>query len=331
MNIKQCTYLLAIAESGYLSHAAAHLNISQAALSKFLSQQERQLGITLFVRFKKRLYPTPAGKIYLEAAQQMLFMKNNILISLRQFHSNNTLTIRAVSTPHRGAESFSRVYPKFMAVYPHINLKLEEEYSAKQELLIHNNGADFACGSGRHADYPDICNIPITREEVFLTVPSFHVLAKYASKDIDHPVSIPLRVFRDSPFVLPSDKSNIRLIANELFARNHFSPIIAYESANTIAVDSMIKVGLGIGFTTHRYLKADSGMVYFRLDPPCQEVTYLRYRKGHVFTKEELFFCGLVIQERIAQPYNYLIEGEEAALFLNALNLAKETEDAHEA
>lgn len=330
MNIKQCTYLLAIAEFGYLSHAAAYLDISQAALSKFLSEQERQLGVTLFVRYKKQLYPTPAGKIYLDAAQQMVSAKNNILISLRQFSTDSAFTIRAISTPHRGAEAFSRVYPKFMSFYPHINLKLEEEYSAMQELMIHNNSADFACGSSRHADYPDICNIPITREEVFLTVPSFHMLAKYASKDIEHPVSIPLRVFRDSPFVLPSDKSNIRLIANELFARNNFSPIIAYESTNTIAVDSMIKVGLGIGFTTHRYLRADSGMVYFRLDPPCQEITYLRYRKGHVFTKEELVFCGLVIQERITQPYNYLIEGEEVALFMDAVKLIRETEDTHE-
>lgn len=330
MNTRQCTYLLAIAEAGYLSRAAAHLDISQAALSKFLSEQERQLGITLFVRHKKQLYPTPAGKIYLEAAQQMLHTKNNILISLKQFSPDNAVTIRAISTPHRGVETFSRVYSKFMTVYPHINLKLDEEYSAKQEQLIHNNIADFACGSSQHMDYPDVCNIPISKEEIFLTVPSFHMLAKYASKDLDHPVSLPLRIFRDSPFVLPSVKSNIRRIASDLFARNHISPIIAYESSDSTSVDAMIRAGLGIGFITHRHLKADSGMVYFRLDPPCQEITYLRYRKGHVFTKEELFFCGLIIQERIALPYNYLIEGEETALFMDSLKMIRETEDSHE-
>lgn len=327
MNTRQCTYLLTIAEFGYLSHAAARLDISQAALSKFLAEQERLLGVNLFIRYKKKLYPTSAGTVYLEAARQMISVKNNLLQSMGQFASGSHTTIRAISTPYRGVELFSSVYSHFLAAYPNIDLKLDEAYSAKQEALIHEGKGDFACGAGRHTDYSDVCNLPILKEEVFLTAPSFHALAKYAGTDIHHPVSLPLRMLQDTPFVLPTRRSNLRIIADELFAQNNVSPIIAFESNNSIAVDSMLKMGMGVGFTTHRYVKEGSGMVYFRLDPPCQEITYLRYRKNRTITKEERYLCGLIIRERMKLPANYLVESSDTAFFLNGLKPSSEPEE----
>ena len=70
MNTRQLTYVLSIAETGNLSAAAKELGVSQPALSKYLAELEDELGTELFLRYKKQLYPTAAGKIYLEAAKR---------------------------------------------------------------------------------------------------------------------------------------------------------------------------------------------------------------------------------------------------------------------
>ena len=72
MQIKNMSYIIALAEAGTLSAAGKQLGISQPTLSVFLSNLEQELGIDLFLRDKKKLIPTPAGRIYLEAARRIL-------------------------------------------------------------------------------------------------------------------------------------------------------------------------------------------------------------------------------------------------------------------
>ena len=72
MNARYCEYFCAIEESGSISQAAKKLGISQAALSKFLSEQESRMHAVLFVRRSRRMYPTPAGRAVLDASRRIL-------------------------------------------------------------------------------------------------------------------------------------------------------------------------------------------------------------------------------------------------------------------
>lgn len=319
MNTRKYLYMVTIAECGYLSVAANRLGISQAALSKFLNGQEQFLSTELFVRYKKRLYPTAAGLVYLEAANQILSTKNRTLSSINRLNDSPIRTLRAAFTPYRGAALFSRVYNKFEACFPNIELQLEETFSSEQELKIHQGLADFALGVNCHANYSDICNLAVCREELVLTVPSFHPLAKYAGSDLQHLVSLPLRMFWDTPFCLPSKKNNIRIVAENLFEKAGFFPVIAFESDNGMTVDSMIRQGTGVGFISRRYVRPDENVVYFRLDPYCYEVTYLRYSVNRILSKIDCCLCGLTIQERLTSKHHTLIRSDQVKAFLNCL------------
>lgn len=59
MKLEQLPYILEIASCQNLSGAAQKLGISQPALSKYLSNLEGELGMELFRRYRKKLYPTP--------------------------------------------------------------------------------------------------------------------------------------------------------------------------------------------------------------------------------------------------------------------------------
>lgn len=61
--------LLVIAERGYTTAAAEHLNLSQSAVSKQLLGLEELLGFPVFARTGQGMVPTEAGAIYIEQAK----------------------------------------------------------------------------------------------------------------------------------------------------------------------------------------------------------------------------------------------------------------------
>ena len=317
MNTKQYLYMTTIAECGYLSSSAKRLNISQAALSKFLKSMEDYLDAELFIRHKKRLYPTIAGSIFLETAQRILSTKNQTLGSIKRITDNYIPEIKVGVTPYRGAAIFGQVYSKFMGVFPSMDIKMEEIFSSEQETKIHNGIITFAMGTGCHYDYPDVFNLPISREELILVIPSFHPMAKNASKDLNNLTRINLKDFWDMPFCLLTKKNNIRIIAEDLFKEAGFYPVISFESDNSIALDSMIRRGVGVGIISRRYVRPDENVVYFRLDPYSYEITYLRHPADHVFTDVERYLCNLMIRERIDNENHFIIESPKVNEFLS--------------
>ena len=64
--------LVALGEQGNLTHVARMMNITQPALSKWLSQLEDEIGLTLFERHSKGLRPTEGGKLLLQHAQRLI-------------------------------------------------------------------------------------------------------------------------------------------------------------------------------------------------------------------------------------------------------------------
>src|SRR5688572_11851204 len=63
---------LSIAERGSFRHAAAHLGITQTALSHRIKKFEEQVQVTLLTRTTRQVALTPAGVSLLPRAQQLI-------------------------------------------------------------------------------------------------------------------------------------------------------------------------------------------------------------------------------------------------------------------
>jgi LysR family cyn operon transcriptional activator len=72
MLVRQAHCLLAVAEHGSFTRAAAALHISQPALSQQIIHLEEQLGAQLFDRSGKVIKPTDAGRTYIEHVRRAL-------------------------------------------------------------------------------------------------------------------------------------------------------------------------------------------------------------------------------------------------------------------
>ncbi|MBS0232076.1 MAG: transcriptional regulator CynR [Proteobacteria bacterium] len=72
MLIRQAHYLLAVADHGNFTRAAAALRISQPALSQRILDLEAQLGLQLFDRSGRTVKPTDEGRTYIEHVRRAL-------------------------------------------------------------------------------------------------------------------------------------------------------------------------------------------------------------------------------------------------------------------
>ena len=85
MDLREQKYVCALADCGNLTRAAEKLYISQPALSIYIANLEKNMGIPLFERNGKKFALTYAGERYVERARKMLKLErefNDELIDL---------------------------------------------------------------------------------------------------------------------------------------------------------------------------------------------------------------------------------------------------------
>ena len=72
LEVRHLKLVRAVVREQGLTRAAAHLHLTQPALSHQLAELESRLGTALFVRAGRRLRPTPAGDRLVETAESVL-------------------------------------------------------------------------------------------------------------------------------------------------------------------------------------------------------------------------------------------------------------------
>lgn len=306
MQTRQLHYLLTIAELGSLSLAAQALGISQPALSKVLAEWEALCGSPLFLRHRRRQVPTALGRAVLESAGKIVDEQNRMMLTMRTVTGSTRQNIRVCTAPNRGAIIYSKIYNQFARRYPGISLHLTELYAREQPNAIVRGQVDLALGAG--TDSALVTDIPFAREELLVSLPSSHPLARQPR--------IRLRDLRDTPFVLQGKRHSIRSIAERLFRDAGFEPVVSFESNDVILLDSMMHQAVGAGLVSKAHVFPCDELVYLSLDPPVYQTVHLRYPLNHTLTEPERCLAALLIRERLSDPrYEPLRTPEAEALF----------------
>jgi len=124
LNYHHLLYFWAVAKEGHLTRAAAHLRVSQSALSTQIRQLEARLGQPLFQRQGRQLTLTEAGRIALEYAEQIVGAGQELVATLREGReaARQVVRIGAVATLSR---NFQRSFVAPLLGVPDVSLVLQ--------------------------------------------------------------------------------------------------------------------------------------------------------------------------------------------------------------
>lgn len=294
MNIQQLPYLLTIAREGSLSAAARELGITQPALSRYLHDREKEVGMSLFYRKRKRMYPTPAGKVYLKAIQEMQDVWDNTRRSIDLLDCEPTEQLRVGLSPHRGSRLLSAVYPQFNREYPQVELIAPDGYFQDERERLLRGEIDLILGGG--GEYPELGSIELTREEMVLAVPAFRRPDQVpASNFADLPYA-ELQDFKDEVFIMPRGATALTTLVMPQFQRAHFQPRVAFSTPNIVTQVSLIQEGMGVGLVPSFYAVPGRSMLYYRFKDPVYFIARIFFRPDYQFTKAQRYFVYLVIR-----------------------------------
>lgn len=169
LNYHHLHHFWAVAKEGNLTRVAAHLHVSQSALSTQIRTLEEQLGQALFTREGRALQLTEAGRIALNYAETIFTTGQELLTLLRngQHRERHVLRIGGVATLSR---NFQENFVKPLLLRPDVELVLQSGHLDEllTRLSVHN--LDLVLSNRRvhgDADHPWRCR-RIARQPVSL-------------------------------------------------------------------------------------------------------------------------------------------------------------------
>ncbi len=225
MNVKHAQYMLTILQEGSITAAARKLYVSQPSLSQMVKLVESNLGTPIFNRSTDPITLTYAGQKYMEAARQILTINQNLAKEILEINQEDHGTIELGIPVQRAMQVMPYVMPRFMQMYPHVEINTHEFGSATLESMVLEGHVDFACLTTfpRHEELEYIL---VETEELVLLTGTGSAIAKRI------PAGTPIDITeaRDEMFVNIKSGHSVRTTQDMLFIRKNMRPKILLET-----------------------------------------------------------------------------------------------------
>lgn len=307
MNLKEQQYVCTLARCRNLSRAAEALFISPSALSVYISNLEKNLGVPLFKRVgkEKSFVLTSIGEEYVQRAEKMLEMKAEFDDLLKREQKKQPV-IRIGIQQRRAISMVPEVLARFKGRYPDVELVFHDLVVADLKQMFKENAIDFMV-SNFLEELPDTVYHEIAKEPVLLALPDTHPAIQYAySVEGDGLLHLNLSHLDWETFIVPLPDQSMRRTADRLFRENHIHPKRLIEIGHFEIIMSMVNQGMGVGFNRLGYLsdmQRFEHVRYFLINREAETSSFrLAYRKGHVLSACERALIEIVeetVRERM--------------------------------
>lgn len=237
MELRQLSYLVAVAEERSFTRAAARVHISQSGVSAQIRALERELGADLFDRSTRTATLTVAGKAALGHARAALAAAE----ALRQAVGEVTDLIRGQLTV--GMVVGCTVTPLFDALaafhraHPGVDIALREDNSESLLEMVREGAADLALvGTAGTPDGLD--HLVLVRERLVAAAPA------------DHPVmtadTLTLRALCTHPIVAMPPGTGLRTVFDRACAAQGLTSRPGLQAGAADAIADLAARGLGV-------------------------------------------------------------------------------------
>ncbi len=126
MELRHLRYLVAIADEGSFSRAAARLHVAQQALSRQIADLEHEIGVRLFERHARGARLTPRGAAFVEDARLTLDHTDRALLRVRGMDDDARQSVRVAYTPAgRTEERLACLLRRFGEAFPRLAVQCD--------------------------------------------------------------------------------------------------------------------------------------------------------------------------------------------------------------
>lgn len=255
MNLKEQQYVCVLADCQNLTKAAEQLYISQPALSLYITNLEKNLGVKLFERTGKRFVLTYIGERYVAAAKQMLELKEGFDRELCEVTENYRGRLRLGAPARRSAWFLPPIIAEYKKEFPNMEISVKTGNMEHLKGLLQNHELDLLICNAANVDSAQMSTYLIYKERLLVAVPGLHPVNEKT-------VYIPGRSFRyldlsylqGETLILQCREQSIRKDADRLLKEKNVTPGYIWELDNIETAMQFVAEGLGIGFNREGYV-----------------------------------------------------------------------------
>ena len=131
-----------VIELGTIAGAAQREHIASSALSKRISDLEYLIGTPLVYRGNKGVSPTAAGRALFDLARRVLNEFDGVYSQMREYASGTKGQVRIFANISAITQFLPRELQSFLAAYPGVQVRLEDEVSSAIVQAVADNSAD---------------------------------------------------------------------------------------------------------------------------------------------------------------------------------------------
>lgn len=217
--------------------ASERLFLSQPALSKKIQRLEEKVKGDLFVRSRRKVVLTDAGKRFLPKASQLLRDAEDALRETQAAIEGRAGTLRIGF----GIASVSQILPQtvlhFRKLYPEVELQIREMPSAAQISSLIESRLDAG-----------ILRLPVTNRKL-ISIPLFsEYLVLAIPADMRYGPKDGINSFRDTAFigVSPSVSKTFHDRVLSLCLRAGFTPRVVQQANEILTMLQLVRAGMGV-------------------------------------------------------------------------------------
>jgi DNA-binding transcriptional LysR family regulator len=260
-------FFIAVAEELHFTRASVRLRIAQPHLSQEIRRLEREIGVDLFVRTKRSVALTTAGRAFLERVRSVLDNTADAVYAAQRASRGEIGRIRLGFMTVAAFGVIPNATARFRSAYPDVEVLLKEISSDEGLEALRTGQLDLCLVHPPRIVDPAINIEPLWLEPLVAVLPPRHPLA-----DMQR---ISLKRLKSEPWVTGTRELGSRLDDEVIAAcaAAGFQPRVAQRTTRMTTTISLVASGIGVALLPITVARlAFGGAVYRQLRPPRSSV-----------------------------------------------------------
>ena len=227
-----------VAETLNFTKASEKLHLTQSAVSHQIKALEEEFGVPLFIRGKRGVILTDAGKVALEYAERILDEAEEMRKRVIGREKALVGRVRVAAATQALVYLFAPLFEEFMDANESIDLVFRTTVSTDQTIEDILNGVVDVGFASLPVYSPNLDVVELFKDELVLVVGKKHRLAKFKEVSISE--------LEKERWILFERGASIRRATDKFFKKVKVEPEMALESNDTYFIKLMIEHGLGV-------------------------------------------------------------------------------------